>query len=188
MSATDVNTAGSSLSATISGLPGLTVLPGAPTANGRSFSVGGKANAAPGTYPVAVTVGDNAGHEGVTAFDVVVSPENASVAYSGDTVVAGAPGAAQAPVRLSATLSDSPDGAAGDLATATATFMEGTTTLCSVAVSPAGSATCGAIDLATGAVHHIDVVVGGRYVGAGPATSTCAGARRGRTRRHPHRP
>ena len=68
---------------------------------------------------------------------------------------------------LSATVSDSADGAAGDLGTATATFMEGATTLCSVAVSPAGTASCGAINLATGAAHHIDVVVGGRYVGAG---------------------
>ena len=64
-------------------------------------------------------------------------------------------------------MSDSPDGAAGDIGTATATFMEGATTLCSVAVSPAGTAACGDVNLATGASHHIDIVIGGRYAGAG---------------------
>jgi hypothetical protein len=167
--ASDINSAGSALTATISGLPGLTVTPATTSAGGRTFTVGGTANAAPGTYPVEVTVNDNnpgTSHEGVADFDVVVSPENATATYTGDTVVTGAPGAATAPVALSAALSDSPDGAAGDISTATATFMEGATTLCSVAVSAAGTASCGAIDLATGASHHIDVVVGGRYSGA----------------------
>jgi hypothetical protein len=167
--ATDINSPGSALTATIAGLPGLTVTPATTSAGGRTFTVGGTANAAPGTYPVEVTVNDNnpgTSHEGVAAFDVVVAPESAIATYTGDTVVTGEPGAATAPATLSATVSDSPDGAAGDITTATATFMEGATTLCAVAVTPAGTATCGAINLATGASHHIDVVVGGRYSGA----------------------
>ena len=179
ISASDENSPGSALTATATGLPaGLALLTGATSPGGRTWTVGGVAAAAPGTYPVEVAVDDGTDHIGITSFDIVVSAEDALATYTGDALVTGAPGAAQAPARLSFDVLDSAaapaaiDLSAGDVANATVTFQEGTTTLCaSVPVLTAASATTGTatctVDLATGSTHRVDAVIGGRYAGSG---------------------
>lgn len=178
VTATDADSPGSALSASATGLPAGLALNGGTTTEGppssRSWVVGGAVTAAPGTYPVTVTVTDGAGHADVTTFDVVVTSEDAIASYSGDTLVTGAEGAAQAPATLRVTVLDSSaapaatDLTAGDVANASVTFKRGTTTLCAnVPVVTAGAATTGTatctVGLATGATHHIDAIVGGRY-------------------------
>jgi hypothetical protein len=176
VSATDENSPGSALTATAAGLPtGLALVPGAPSAGARSWTLGGAADGAPGTYPVEVTVDDGAGHVGIGAFDVVVTPEDAGATYTGDTLVSSGP----ATLRFS--VQDSSDASAGDVANATVTFVEGSTTLCSaVPVTTTGDATTGTAsciaDLAPGATHHIDAVIGGRYSGTGASDVEVAGA------------
>lgn len=182
VSATDENSPGSALTATASGLPaGLTLVAGTPSAGARSWTVGGAANAAPGTYPVEVTVDDGAGHVGTSSFDIVVTPEDAAATYTGDTLVTSGPATLRFTVRDSAAAAGATDTTAGDVANATVTFAEGATTLCSaVRVTTAGdpttgTATCTAA-LAAGATHHIDAVVGGRYTGAGAGDVQVAAA------------
>ena len=165
VSATDSNTQGSSLTATAPGLPaGLTLAvastsPGTGAPGSRSWTIGGNVTAMPNTYPVDVTVSDGAGHSDVTSFNVVVTAENATVTYTGDTLLSTTTQAT-----LSATVVDSADGAPGNVTNAPVTFKEGTTTLCTASVMAAGTATCTA-NLTTG-THHVDVFVGGRYTGS----------------------
>ena len=173
ISATDADSPGSALTATAPGLPeGLTLLAGAPSANGRTWTVVGETTEVPDLYGVEVTVEDGDGNEATTEFSVDVTEEDAGATYTGPASVTGAAGAASAPVTLSFSVADSPDPTGGDVATATVTFMEGTATLCAnVPVVTAGdprlgSATCAA-NLSTGATHHVDAVIGGNYQGGG---------------------
>ncbi|HWI08031.1 MAG TPA: putative Ig domain-containing protein, partial [Solirubrobacteraceae bacterium] len=178
ISATDEDSPGSALVAQAGGLPaGLSLLAGTTSANSRTWVLGGRADAAPGTYPVQVTVTDEENRSGVTTFDVVVTGEDAAVTYAGDTLVTGAPGAGSAAATLRADVVDSSavpgatDLTAGDVATATVTFKLGAATLCTAPVVPAADATSGtatcAAGLPTGATHRVDAVLGGRYTGTG---------------------
>ena len=183
VSATDENSPGSALTATATGLPaGLALVPGAPSAGARSWTVGGAANTAPGTYPVEVTVDDGAGHVGIGAFDIVVTPEDATATYTGDTLLESGPATLRFAVRDSAAVTGAGDATPGDLANATVTFVEGATTLCDAVPvttttgdAATGSATCTA-DLTPGVPHRIDAIIGGRYTGTGSGDVQIAGA------------
>ncbi|HSK26225.1 MAG TPA: M12 family metallo-peptidase [Jiangellales bacterium] len=188
VSATDPDSPGSALTAVATGLPaGLsltvgTTSPGTTVPGTRTWTVTGNVTAAPGSYPVTVTVTDEAGGEGTTSFTIVVQPEDAGVTYTGDTVVYAAPGAATATVSLRATLRDSSllplsgDSAPGDIRNATVTFAAGGTDLCGpVAVGAAlvgstttGSGTCTA-ELEPG-TYTVAATAGSYYTGTTTAT------------------
>jgi hypothetical protein len=180
VSASDADTAGSALSATAAGLPagmslavgstsGGTTLPGT-----RTWTVTGTTTAPPGGYPVTVTVTDDTGIARSTSFVIKVSAEDAEATYTGDTLAfAGSTVVLRATVRDNSVLPGSTDAAPGDVRTATVTFTEGGSTLCTapvglLAAAPtAGSAACAAT-LPAGP-HTIAVVVGGFYTGSAPA-------------------
>ena len=176
ISATDADTAGSALTASASGLPtGLTLAVGTTSANGRTWTVAGNVTAAPGTYPVTVTVTDDAGHAVTTAFTIRVTPEDAAATYTGDTLAFSAPGRSSATILLRATVVDSADGAPGDIRNASVAFKRGAATLCgpvSVArlgTDPAvGTASCTA-SVPRGS-NVVDVVVGSYYTGSASRT------------------
>ncbi len=48
--------------------------------------------AAPGTYPVTVTVTDSSGGTGSTTFTIIVTKENADATYTGDMLAFTPPG------------------------------------------------------------------------------------------------
>lgn len=102
-----------------------------------------------------MTVTDGDGEAITAPLTVTVKPEDAVVAYAGDTLSSGQ-------VLLRARLQDSDDGAPGDIAKATVTFKEGSKTLC------AGSLSC-TVTLPNGA-HVITVEAGGYYTGSAQAT------------------
>ncbi len=165
VSSHDTDTAGSALTIAAALPSGLSFTPTQTTANDRTWALAGQALVAPGSYPVTATVSDGGGHSSTTTFTLTVTPEAATVAYTGDTSAAGALDAATAPVHLAATVTDG-DGKEGDRTTATATFRDGTTTLCAnVAVSAGGEAVCDT-SLSTGSTHQITVSAGGRYTGS----------------------
>lgn len=188
ISASDVDSQGSDLTANAVGLPtglslaiastsGAGVLPGI-----RTWTVAGNVTDVPGSYPVTVTVTDDRGLVGTTSFTIVVTQEDADVTYTGDTrVFTSTPAATTASVLLRATVRDSSliaafaDAAPGDVRTATVTFMEGATTLCGPlpvgligTALTTGSASCMAV-LGVGS-HTIDVIVNSNYVGTTQAT------------------
>jgi hypothetical protein len=182
VSATDDDSLGATLNAAATGLPsGLALavvsttdastLPGS-----RTWKVAGTVTAAPGSYPVSVTVTDTGG-TGSTSFTIVVTKEDADATYTGDMLAFTPAGGSNANVLLRATVRDSSlvpsfaDAEPGDIRNATVTFKEGATTLC-------GPLTVGLIDgalttgtascmksLAVGA-HNIDVFVNGYYTGS----------------------
>ncbi|SNS60313.1 Putative Ig domain-containing protein [Asanoa hainanensis] len=182
--ATDADTAGSALTATAVGLPagmslavastsGDSVRPGA-----RTWTVAGAATAAPGSYPVTVTVSDSTGVAGTTSFTIVVVREDAEVTYTGDTLASAGTVVLRATVRDGAALAAPTDRAPGDVRNATVTFTEGGTTLCTAPVGlvgtafTVGSASCAA-PLSLGS-HTITVSVGGYYVGSDTGLVTVA--------------
>jgi hypothetical protein len=185
VSATDDDSPGSALTASASGLPaGLTLAVVSTSADDvrpgtRSWTLAGNVTAAPGVYPVSVTVSDDTGGSSTASFTVTVTQENAAPTYVGDALAfAGAGGSAtvllRATVRDSAIVSGSGDTAPGDIRNATVTFKEGGTTLCGpVPVEllngalTSGAASCTAT-LGLGA-HDVDVEVGSYYVGGGEA-------------------
>ena len=167
---------GGDLSATATGLPaGLSVVAGGVSADGiapgtATFSVVGAVSDAPGTYPVSVTISDGTSESVVKEFTIVVSPEDAGVTYTG-------PAAATipsdgSPVTVTAQVTPSDDGTAGDPTAATVKFVDATAgTLCGAApVAPSGTATC--TFAASAGDYAIDLTVGGRYTGS----STSPGA------------
>jgi hypothetical protein len=180
ITAVDSDTSGKDLTATVTGLPaGMTlsvvstsdntVLPGT-----RTWKVSGATTAAPGSYPVTVTVTDETGSAAPTSFTIVVTREDALATYSGDMLAFTSAGGSSASVTLRATVLDSSliasfnDSAAGDIRNATVTFKEGATTLCGplpVALingaTTTGTASCTA-SLGLGA-HNIDVSVNNYY-------------------------
>ena len=143
----------------------------------RTWTVAGRTTAAPGTYPVTVTVTDDAGHVSTSTFSIVVTQEDATPSYTGDELVFPSGGASSASVNLRAVIRDSSvvpasgDSAPGDIRKATVTFKQGATTLCGpLTVALLGSEeTTGTVgctaSLAVGS-HTVDVLVNGYYVGA----------------------
>ena len=136
----------------------------------RTWKVAGAVTAAPGTYHVSVTVTNDAGTTGTTAFDIVVEQEDADVGYEGDGIVFAQAGESTASVLLRATVRETADASPGDIRNATVTFMEGSTVLCGplpvvlLEDDPtSGTAGC-TVDLALGS-HDVDVVVDGYYTG-----------------------
>jgi hypothetical protein len=183
ISASDDDSTGSALSATAAGLPsGLSLaivstsvdstLPGS-----RVWKVAGATTAAPGSYPVTVTVSDESGGSGTTSFTIVVTQEDAEATYTGDMLAFTAPGGSSASVLLRTTVLDSSivpafgDTQSGDIRNASVTFQEGATTLCGPLPvelingdTTTGTASCTAT-LGLGA-HQIDVLVNNYYTGA----------------------
>ncbi|MFG2037516.1 M12 family metallo-peptidase [Dactylosporangium sp. NPDC048998] len=188
VTATDEDTPGSQLIATATGLPAgmslavastsaLDTLPGQ-----RTWTVTGATTAAPGDYPVSVTVTDGTGISRTTSFTIQVIAEGADAVYTGDTQVFKAAGESGAPTLLRATVRDgsvlpgSTDTTAGDIRTATVTFQEGGTTLCTGTVALLGTATTEASAACTATLpagsHAIMAVVRGNYTGTATATVT----------------
>ncbi len=165
--ARDDDSPGSALTATASGLPaGLSLAVDSTSAETdrpgtRTWTLAGNVTAAPGTYAGSVTVTDGDDEGITTPLTVTVTPEDAALAYTGDTLSSGS-------VLLRATVNDSADGASGDLGKATVTFKEGATTLCGPLAAGAGIVSC-RVTLPPGS-HQIDVVAGSHYTGAAKAT------------------
>ncbi|HXV34247.1 MAG TPA: M12 family metallo-peptidase [Gaiellaceae bacterium] len=181
VSATDDDSEGSTLSASATGLPaGLTLAVSATSGAGvlpgtRSWTLAGNVTAAPGIYPVSVTVTDGTGGSSTASFTVTVTQEDAAAVSVGDAIAFAGPGGTatilfRATVRDSAVVSGSGDAAPGDVSNATVTFRQGATTLCGPipvgllnSAVTIGSASCSA-PLGLG-LHDVDVVVGGYYTG-----------------------
>ena len=185
-SATDEDSEGSTLSAVATGVPaGLTlavsstsgagVLPGT-----RSWTLAGNVTAAPGSYPVSITVTDGSGGSTTASFTVTVTQEDAAAVYVGDAIAFAGPGGSasvlfRATVRDSSVVAGSGDAAPGDIRNATVTFRQGATTLCGPVpvqllngTTTIGAASCFA-SLGLG-VHTVDVVVGNFYTGTSSAS------------------
>jgi hypothetical protein len=160
---------GDQLTATVSGLPGLSATRVSTSPDGdrpgtAQFGVSGVVSSPPGSYPVTLTVTDSAGPVAVTTFPVVVTPEDATVTYSGDRDVAASNGSAV--VTLASTVGDIADSIRGNITGASVTFVNRATgaNLCASPVSGgplSGTASCRAT-LATGQ-YRVGTVVGGRY-------------------------
>jgi hypothetical protein len=182
ITATDPDSLGKNLIATAVGLPaGLSLanisttddstLPGS-----RTGKVAGATTAAPGSYPVTVTVTDETGGSATTSFTIVVTQEDAVADYTGDMLAFTASGGSSANVLLRATVRDSSvvpafgDTQPGDIRNATVTFKEGATTLCGPLAAAlingdttTGTASC-TTSLGLGA-HTIDIYVNNYYNG-----------------------
>jgi hypothetical protein len=182
VTASDADSAGATLVASAAGLPpGLTLAAGAISADADRpgaavWTVAGQTTAAPGTYPVTVTVSDDTGGSATTVFSIVVAQEDAQAVYTGDTLAFTSPGSPTASVLLRATVRDGAvvagfgDTEPGLVTNATVTFKRGGVSLCgTLAVvaldgTTSGTATCNA-PLGPG-THTIEVEVGGFYRGA----------------------
>ncbi|MBE1465086.1 M12 family metallo-peptidase [Kibdelosporangium phytohabitans] len=160
VTATDPDTPAEGLTASASGLPaGLALTQSGP----GSWTVSGTATAAPGEYPVSVSVTDSTGVVGKSSFTVKVAPEDATVTYTGDSLVNGGT------VQLKATVQDNTDSTPGDVLNGTLTFAAGDQTLCTAPLALLGtgptdaSGSCTA-QLPTG-VHEVTATAGGNYTG-----------------------
>lgn len=181
--ATDEAALGSALIATASGLPDGLSLAIDSTSNDsstpgiRTWTVAGATKAAPGSYPVTVTVSDDIGLSGTTTFTLEVVREEAESTYTGDMLVFTAPGGSTANALLRATLRDSSlvpsygDSEPGDIRNATVTFKEGATVLCDQLPvdllgddTTSGTTSC-PVSLNLGG-HQIDVYLNNYYTGA----------------------
>lgn len=89
--------------------------------NDGTATISGTIDESAGTYGASVSVSDGSSIEDAS-ISVEVSPENATAAYTGDALVATAPGGSTASVRLAAQLVQEGDGHAGDLAGAAVVF------------------------------------------------------------------
>ena len=181
ISASDADTAGPDLTAAALGLPaGLSLAVGTTSdvdtlPGTRTWTVSGATTAAPGSYPVSVTVTDDTGIARTTSFIITVTTEDAEPTYTGDMLAFTAVGGGSTSVQLRVTVRDSSvlpgstDTAPGDVRNASVTFTEGGTTLCTAPVgllggaTTAGTAACTAT-LALGS-HAVSVDVGGYYTG-----------------------
>jgi subtilisin family serine protease len=110
ISASDVDSNGSALTATATGLPtglSLAIVTGSTSTDGtypgtRSWTVTGTVTASAGSYPVTVRVKDDYNATGNVSFTITVTKEDASIEYSGDGI-----GLANANLTLQATVRDS---------------------------------------------------------------------------------
>jgi hypothetical protein len=160
--ATDDDSAGSALTATATGLPaGLALAVGDTGEHSRTWTLAGTVTAAPGTYAGSVSVTDGDGEATTGPLTVTVTQEDADVAYIGDTLTSGS-------TLLRATIVDRADGAPGDLAHATVTFKEGTTTLCGPLPGASGVVSC-KVTLPPG-THTITAQAGDYYTGSATKT------------------
>ncbi|MEO9323920.1 M12 family metallo-peptidase [Nocardioides sp. C4-1] len=138
ISAKSNTVAGSAITMTASGLPGgLALVNTDTTASGATFTVEGKADVDPGSYPVTVTVSDGPGNasDQTVVFTVTVVADDATLTYTGPTASRGGE------VTVSSTVVDgdaSPGAVAG-----TVTFGDqvAAQTLCTATVV-AGAASC----------------------------------------------
>ncbi len=176
VTATDEDTPAAALSASASGLPGgLSLADITPAgADSRTWKVAGNVTGAPGMYPVIVTVTDDAGHSADTSFTINVLPEDAAIAYTGDSLAYPAPGATSASIVFRATVMESADGAPGNIRNASVSFVEGSTVLCSSPVAligsdPATASGSCAASLPIG-THTVQAVAGDFYTGSSSAT------------------
>ncbi|NES31867.1 hypothetical protein GCE86_15885 [Micromonospora terminaliae] len=187
VTATDADTVGAELTPTVEGLPAglslaVSATSGDDTPGTRSWSVTGTTTAAPGDYPVTVTVTDGTGLAAATSFTIRVEAEDAAASWAGDTLVTtnGETGRAllRAVVRDGAVLPGATDTTAGDIRTATVTFAEGGVPLCTGVLdllgeaSSSASASCEAT-LPAGS-HTVTATVGGHYTGGTSAQVTVA--------------
>jgi hypothetical protein len=108
-----------------------------------------------------VSVTDGDGEAISRPLTITVTPEDADVAYVGETLASGA-------IVLRATIADHPDGAPGDLSHATVTFKEGATTLCGPLPAAGGVVSC-RVTLPAGS-HPISAVAGAYYTGSATQT------------------
>ena len=182
VSASDAASPGSSLVASVSGLPaGLSLELASTSDDGtfpgtRTWTLEGNVTDAPGSYPVTVEVTNDAGRTGSTSFTIVVAKEDAETTYAGDLFAFTSSGDTSAGILLRATLRDSSvspsfpdDTAPGDILNATVAFKEGGTTLCSPTLEllngdPTTATAACIVPLSLGA-HVINVVAGGYYTG-----------------------
>ena len=112
---------GDQLTATVAGVEGLSVAPGATSADGvrpgtRVFTITGPVTQAPGVHEAVVTVAEP-GAGGLTSegsFTVTVEPEDASVDWTGPTQVSTDDATATVPLETSVT--DAADADRGDIA------------------------------------------------------------------------
>jgi DNA polymerase-3 subunit gamma/tau len=121
---------------------------------------------APGVYNVTVKVTDGTQTTNVP-LTFTVTQENATPTYTGPTTAsAPADGVGVVNVGLTATVAEAADGNLGDLANATATFVDTntSTTLCSSPVTSGGAAAC-SFNADSPKTYAIKVNVGGRYTG-----------------------
>ena len=93
---------GRDLTAVAVGLPaGLSLADGAVSGSAtlpgtHTWTVAGNTTAAPGSYPVTVTVTDETGGTGSTTFTIVVTQEDADATYTGDMLAFTASGGSSA--------------------------------------------------------------------------------------------
>jgi len=166
---------GDQLTATVAGVQGVTITPGATSADGvrpasRTFTIAGPVTADVGEHPLAITVTEP-GAGGSTADAVVpvtVQGEDATVAWTGPTQVEEAGSTASVPLETSVT--EVLDATAGDVATGTVTFVDRATdaVLCTAPVTggpTTGTAGCTAELARDGdaTTYTIGTVVGGNY-------------------------
>ena len=161
--ATDADSAGSALTATATGLPaGLSLAVGDTGEHTRTWTLAGTVTAAPGTYAGSVSVTDGDGEAITAPLTVTVTPEDADVAYIGETLSSGS-------TVLRATIADRADGAPGDLATLDRDVQGGRDDAVRAAGRrPAACVSC-RVTLPPGS-HAITVVAGGYYTGSAART------------------
>ena len=175
VSASSATEDGDTLTAEITGVPGLVVTRTAVSAPGvrpgkATFRINGPITAAPSNRTASLKVSEPGDGLVVTrTFAVEVLPEDATVSYDGDRAVSTT--GESASVALSTTVTDATDPAAGDITTATVEFVDRGTeqVLCSAPVTggPAtGTASC-QVELAAspdGTTYTVGTRVGGNYV------------------------
>jgi hypothetical protein len=116
VTAADPDSAAEGLTATVAGLPaGLSLVDN----SAGAWTISGTVTAAPGAYPVSVSVTDDSGVVGKSSFVLQVKPEDAVVTYTGDALVYGGS------VLFRATVQDITDATPGDVRTGTVTFSSG---------------------------------------------------------------
>ncbi|MBP2323193.1 hypothetical protein JOF56_003578 [Kibdelosporangium banguiense] len=128
-----------------------------------AWAVSGTTTAAPGDYPVSVTVTDSTGVSGKASFVIKVKPEDAQATYTGDALVYGDS------ALLRATVQDISDGSPGNVLSGTLTFSAGGQTLCTATLGELGTAATDASGSCTAqlpvGVHDVTATVGGNYTG-----------------------
>jgi hypothetical protein len=161
ITATDPDSTLDTLTATASELPaGLSLV----KSSDGAWAVSGTTTAAPGDYPVSVTVADSTDVAGKASFVIKVKPEDAEATYTGDTLVSGDS------AQLRATVRDILDGSPGNVLSGTLTFTSGGQALCTATLGELGTAASDASGSCTASlpvgVHDVTATVGGNYTGS----------------------